>query len=119
MGRSASHSALGPEVITASVPLVAPATPPLTGASIAMMLLLASSAAIACAVRGPVVERSTKSRAFDPRAMPRSPSATSRTVSGRGRLAITMSARDATSAGDVAFSAPLLAMTLSAWPCVS
>ena len=46
--------------MTASVPLIAPATPPETGESICTMLFLASAAAISAATREPVVERSMK-----------------------------------------------------------
>ena len=119
MGRSRSHSVLGPEVITASVPLTAPAMPPLTGASMAVMPRSASPAATAFATCGPVVERSTKTRTRDPAATPRSPSATSCTTAGIGRLAITISAREATSAGEAAVSAPFTAIALSAWPWMS
>ena len=115
-GRSPSHTSFGPEVITASVPLTAPATPPDTGASIAVMPRAASPAATAFATRGPVVERSTKVFTREPDEIPSLPSTTSSTTAGTGRLAITISAREATSAGEDAVAAPLFAMAESAWP---
>ena len=54
-----STSAFGPDTMTASVPLLAPPTPPLTGESICTMFFLPSIAAISAATREPVVERST------------------------------------------------------------
>ncbi len=54
-----SMSACGPDTMTASVPFLAPPTPPLTGLSICTMFFLASSAKISAATREPVVERST------------------------------------------------------------
>ena len=55
-----SMSACGPDTMTASVPLLAPPTPPLTGESICTMFFLASAAQISAATCEPVVERSTK-----------------------------------------------------------
>ena len=110
---------MGPEVITASVPLTAPATPPDTGASIAVMPRSASPAAIAFATRGPVVERSTNVFTREPAATPSLPSATSSTTAGTGRLVMTISARDATSAGDDTVVAPLFAIAESACPWMS
>ena len=51
--------ARGHEIITASVPAFAPPTPPLTGQSTKVRPRPFSSAPIAAATRGPVVERST------------------------------------------------------------
>ena len=69
-----SMSACGPDTMTASVPLLAPPTPPLTGESICTMFFLASSAQISAATREPVVERSTKRLIFLPWMTPPSPS---------------------------------------------
>ena len=105
--------------ITASVPFTAPATPPDTGASMAVMPRVPSAAAIDFATRGPVVERSTKVLTREPDAIPPSPSTTSSTTAGTGRLVITISARDATSCAEDAVAAPLLAMADSACPWMS
>ena len=93
-------SAGGPDTMTASVPLLAPPTPPLTGESICTMFFLASSANISAATREPVVERSTKRLTRLPWMTPPSPSATFFEICSDGRLAITVSTRSATSAGD-------------------
>src|SRR4051812_20640180 len=105
-GSSTSCRSFGPETMTASVPFTAPATPPLTGESTATILRVASSAAISCAARGPVVERSTNVLTFLPDAMPPSPSATCRTIAGVGRLTRTVSTAEATALGEVAAIAP-------------
>ena len=99
--------------------MTAPATPPDTGASIAVMPRAASPAATDFATRGPVVERSTNVFTREPDEIPSLPSTTSSTTAGTGRLAITISARDATSAGEDAVAAPLLAMAESACPWMS
>ena len=52
--------------MTASVPLSAPATPPLTGESTPTMPLAASAAAISRAIEAPVVERSSTVFTFEP-----------------------------------------------------
>jgi len=62
---------------------------------------------------------STKTRTRDPAATPRSPRVTSCTTAGMGRLAMTISAREATSVGEDAVSAPFTVMALSAWPWMS
>ena len=103
---TASMSACGPDTMTASVPLLAPPTPPLTGESICTMFFLASSAQISAATRDPVVERSTKRLMRLPSMTPPSPSATFLEISSDGRLAITVSTRLATSAGEDASCAP-------------
>ena len=54
-----STSACGPDTMTASVPLLAPPTPPDTGESTCTMFFFASAAKIFAAAREPVVERST------------------------------------------------------------
>ena len=93
--------------MTASVPALAPVTPPLTGASTQPIWRSASLAATSVATPGPVVERSIRVRTREPLMMPPlPPSATSRTTSGVGRLISTISAAEATSAGEAASSAP-------------
>jgi hypothetical protein len=91
------------------VPFSAPATPPLTGASTAVMPLAASAAAISRAAVAPVVERSrtvlTIEPAMTPSALP-VPSVTLRTIAGSGRLRRTVSTAEATAAGDAAANAP-------------
>ena len=56
--------------MTASVPLVAPATPPLTGESTSVMPRSESPRATIVAIPGPDVERSTTVLTFEPRQMP-------------------------------------------------
>ena len=92
----------GPDTMTASVPFLAPPTPPLTGESICTMFFFASSTQISAATRAPVVERSTKRLIFLPSMTPPSPSATFCEMASEGRLAITVSTRSATSAGEEA-----------------
>ena len=93
--------------MTASVPALAPVTPPLTGESTQAILRSASLPATSVATPGPVVDRSITVRTFEPLIRPPlPPSATSRTTSGVGRLMNTVSAIEATSAGEAASSAP-------------
>ena len=67
----------------------------------------ASLAATSLATPGPVVERSISVRIDEPLMMPAfPPSTTSRTMAGVGRLISTVSAIEATSAGDWASCAP-------------
>src|ERR1700691_59630 len=70
------------------------------------MFFAASSLKIFCAITEPVVERSTKRRTFLPSITPLGPVATLSTISGVGRLAITVSAMSATSFGERAATAP-------------
>ena len=106
----------GPDAITASVPFSAPLTPPLTGLSICTMLRAASSLKMRCAITEPVVERSTKRRTRLPSITPRGPVATASTMSGVGRLAITVSAASATSAGERAALAPrAVRLPIASW----
>src|ERR1700722_3694211 len=107
--RQRSTTGAEPATITASVPLTAPATPPLTGESIISMPLAASPAATSAVTRGPVVDRSTKILTLLPLATPWAPSATSRTMSGLGRLTNTTSALSPTAAQLSASSAPFAA----------
>ena len=106
MGSSSLKSAFGQATITASVPLTAPATPPLTGASTAVMPFAASAAAISRAAVAPVVERSSTVLTLVPAMTPSAPSATLRTIGGSGRLRSTVSTAEATAAGDAAALAP-------------
>ena len=93
--------------MTASVPALAPVTPPLTGASTQPIRRSASWAATSVATVGPVVDRSITSFTLEPLMMPPlPPSTTCFTTSGVGRLMITMLATDATSAGEAASCAP-------------
>ena len=93
--------------MTASVPALAPVTPPLTGASTQPIRRSASWAATSVATVGPVVDRSITSFTLEPLMMPPlPPSTTCFTTSGVGRLMITMLATDATSAGEAASWAP-------------
>ena len=92
--------------MTARVPLSAPDGPPLTGASTATIPFSASPLATSLATRGPVVDRSMNILAFFPATMPFDDSATALTISGVGRLVRTISACDATSAGECAALAP-------------
>ena len=93
--------------MTASVPAFAPVMPPLTGESTQPIWRSASLPATSVATPGPVVDRSIISRTFEPLMMPAlPPSATSRTMSGVGRLTSTISACEATSAGEAAICAP-------------
>ncbi len=101
-----SMSACGPDTMTASVPLVAPPTPPLTGESICTMFFFASAAAISAATCEPVVERSTRRLMRLPWMTPPSPIATFSEICSDGRLAITVSTRSATSCGEEASLAP-------------
>src|SRR5215472_6379472 len=61
-GSIAATSARGPDTISASVPLAAPVTPPLTGQSICTMFFALSAVKMRLATTAPVVERSTKRR---------------------------------------------------------
>ena len=55
-----SISAFGPETMTASVPFLAPPTPPLTGQSICTISFFANAAAVFAATCEPVVDKSMK-----------------------------------------------------------
>jgi hypothetical protein len=106
-GSISPKTGLGQDTMTASVPALAPVTPPLTGASTQPMRRSASWPATSVATPGPVVERSIIRRTFEPLMMPAfPPSATVRTMSGVGRLTSTISACEATSAGEAASVAP-------------
>ena len=105
-GSTRASGPAGPEAMTASVPLTAPAMPPETGASIIAMPLRAKPSAIEAVMRGPVVERSTNILARRPSITPRSPIASPRTSSGSGRLKNTMSAASATPREEAAVSRP-------------
>jgi hypothetical protein len=83
------------------------------------MLRVASSYATAVATLGPVVERSMTVLTLEPAMMPRSPSDTLRTMSGIGRHISTVSASEATSAGDAATVAPRAAAGFTASGLVS
>ncbi len=106
-GFAISKSARGPETITASVPFLAPPMPPLTGESICTIFFFANAAAIFVATREPVVDRSMKRLTRFPWMTPPSPVATFSEICSEGRLAITVSTRSATSAGDDASRAPI------------
>src|SRR5262245_5011434 len=105
-GSIAATSPRGPDAINASVPLAAPVTPPLTGQSICTMPFSLSNSNMRLAMTAPVVERSTKRRTRLPSMTPPLPVATSSTISGVGRLAITVSAASATSRAEPAACAP-------------
>jgi len=125
-GSNRSNSARSQAAITASVPFCAPETPPLTGESISAIPFAFRPAAIACVMRGPVVERSINVLTRPPEAMPFSPSATSRTMSGVGRLTIAASTAAASSRAEAAETAPrstsgavaarLVSKIVSLWP---
>ena len=87
----------------ASLPLLAPFTPPETGASMAAMPRGASSDAMACAAAGPEVDRSTKISSVGESAIRR---AVSRASAGPGTLIITTVHTAAASAAEVAIFAP-------------
>ncbi len=86
----------------------------------------ANASATRCAMRGPVVDRSTTRRTRSPPAIPSSAVATAKTTSGEGRLTITVSTRSATSRADLAGAAPnatrrsmaaaRVSYTISRWP---
>src|SRR5262245_47276659 len=105
-GSMALTSARGPEAINASVPFVAPVTPPLTGQSICTMFRPLSVSKMRLAITAPVVDRSTKRRTRLPSITPPGPVATASTTSGVGRLTITVSTASATSRGEPAACAP-------------
>ena len=91
----------------ASVPLRAPMSPPLTGASRRRTPFSASMRAIWRAVAGLMVELSTKIKPGRPLStIPWAPSATSSTSGESGRLVNTTSTWAATSAGEKASCAP-------------
>ena len=71
--------------MTASVPFSAPAIPPLTGASTAVIPFAASPSATRAATVEPVVETSMKIFTLLPSPMPLGPSATACTIGGVGR----------------------------------
>src|SRR6516225_3186291 len=115
-GSTASTSARGPDAITATVPFSAPRTPPETGASICTMLRAASALKMRCAITAPVVERSTNRFTRLPSITPLGPLATLRTMSGVGRLAMTVSTMSATSFGERAATAPRAArLPIASW----
>ncbi len=116
---SRSKSAFGPAYITATVPFSAPLTPPLTGRSMPVMPFAASASETLIAMRAPVVDMSRKRFTFLPSITPSLPVATALTMSGVGRLAITVSTRSATSLGDVAATAPMLVRRDIICPLVS
>ena len=102
--------------MTATVPFAAPRTPPETGASICTMFFAASNLKMRCAITEPVVERSTKRRTFLPSITPSGPVATLSTMSGVGRLTITVSAKSATSFGERAAMPPSAAISpIASW----
>ena len=102
--------------MTATVPLAAPRTPPLTGASICTMFFSASSLKTFCAITEPVVDRSTKRFTFLPSITPSGPVATFSTMSGVGRLTITVSAESAISLGERTAMPPSAAiLPIASW----
>ena len=105
--RCASNTALSPDAIITSSPLAATAGPPITGvSSIEIPAAARRSAAIARESAGVIVLMShTAGEAPEP-AMPRGPSATSRTAAASLTHMTTRGHRPATSAGDSATSAP-------------
>ena len=115
--------------MTASVPFLAPARPPLTGASTATIFFSARPCATRCAARGPLVDMSMKVLIFEPLIAPVSPSAAFSTIAGVGRLAKTISASEATAeaefarwqprASNGARAASLVSKTLSVCPASS
>ena len=105
-GFTRSSAAGSPDAMTASVPLLAPAMPPDTGASTMAMSLRASASATARVVGRPVVERSTRIFARLPAITPQSPIASPRTSSGSGRLKKMMSAASATAREERVWTAP-------------
>ena len=115
--------------MTASVPLRAPARPPLTGQSTAVIFFSARPWATAVATRGPVVETSMKVLTLLPWISPPSPRVAFWTMAGVGRLAKTISAASPTAAGDAAALAPravrastaaaLVSKTVRLWPASS
>src|SRR6188474_335056 len=93
--------------MTASVPLVAPPMPPLTGESTQATPRSDAAFATTPATVGPVVDRSISVlRRFPFRMLPR---LTACTIGGVGRLISTMSEDEATSSADDATLAPLAA----------
>ena len=105
------------DTITASVPLVAPPMPPLTGESTHATPRSDAAFATMPATVGPVVERSTSVLSRFPfRMLPR---LTACTMGGVGRLIKTMSADEATSSADEATLAPRAASGFTASALVS
>ena len=105
--------------MTASVPFTAPLTPPLTGASTSVRFLGLNPSAINLAAPGPVVDKSIMMLARFPAMIPSGPNATALAMSGVGRLVSTISADEATSAGDFARRAPRATSGLVASLCMS
>src|SRR5262249_44989075 len=103
-GAPDSKLAGGPAAMTASVPPLAPAMPPDTGAWIQAMPRSLKTADTRPAIPGPLVERSTIVFAREPRPTPSS--TTDWTMAGVGKLTKTMSALLPTSSGDDATVAP-------------
>ena len=88
------------------MPFSAPFTPPDTGESICTISRAPSVSKMRFAITAPVVDRSTNRRTRLPSISPPLPAATANTMSGVGRLAITVSTRSATSRTELAGSAP-------------
>jgi hypothetical protein len=86
--------------------LSAPDTPPLTGLSICTMFFSLRAAKMRAAITAPVVERSMKRRTRLPWMMPSAPVATASTMSGVGRLTMTVSTASAMARGEAAAVAP-------------
>ncbi len=93
----------GPDTITASVPASAPVHTSADRAVQRGHTMLGQTALLRCAVWLPTVDKSTKRRMPDPSA---TASATLHGACGVGRLAMTVATRSATSAADLAASAP-------------
>ena len=87
---NAATASSGPEAITVTVPAIAPARPPLTGASTKVIPPAASAAPISPAACGPVVEKSTTVETVRPGAF-RISSQTEPTIRPSGRLRNTVS----------------------------
>src|SRR5262245_30794224 len=105
--------------MTASVPFVAPATPPLTGESTHATLRSPAALATTFATLGPVVDKSISVFSRDPRRMPPSPVLTACTIGGVGRLMSTISAAEATASADDAAVAPRATSAFTASALVS
>src|SRR5690606_5903686 len=107
-GRTRATSSAAPPQRKMSVPFCAPRTPPETGASTQRMPAEAASrAAMSRVARGEMLEQSTSNvPARAPAAMPSVPKTTASTAALSDTHRNTMSARRATSAGDVHGAAP-------------
>ena len=104
-GSTSGNVALPHDTMTASVPFVAPPTPPLTGNQPTPRRVPADSATCSATV-GPVVDRSMSVFRRLPFSTLRSPRLTDCTIGGVGRLMNTMSADEATSSADEATLGP-------------